>query len=157
MPFGFLQALLILRTWPCITTSYDAMNIPTLLTAGAFPSLYSVMSRRRVQSTSGLIAGRTGGHAVLSEESKRYVDFTKLFGRWTTTFSHEWFGDKVAFTTARILRTQDACFNTTDDTEGIIMMIDTASKPTGGYYVMDKRDDSALSFRTATQGPVLFA
>ena len=115
-----------------------------------------MLSRRRVQSTFGIIKGRTGGHAVLSDESKRYVHSTKLFGRWATTFSHEWFGDKVAFTTATILRTQDACFNTTDDTEGIIMMIDTASKPTGGYYVIVKLDNDSMSFRTATNGPVVF-
>ena len=156
VPFGFLQALLILRRWPCVTTSYDAMNIPTLLTSGAIPSLYPITSRRRVQSTFGITIGRTGGHAVLSEESKRYVDFARLFGRWTTTFSHEWFGDKVAFTIATILRTQDACFNTTDDTDGIIMVIDTASKPTGGYYVIDKWENNAMSFRTATNGSVVF-
>ena len=43
-----------------------------------------------------------------------------------------------------------------DDRHGIIMMIGTASKPTGGYYVMDKWDNNALSFRTATNGPILF-
>ena len=36
------------------------------------------------------------------------------------------------------------------------MMIDTASKPTGGYYVIDKWENNAMSFRTATNGPVVF-
>ena len=71
VPFGFLQALLILRRWPCVATSYDAMNIPTLLTAGAIPSLYPMTSWRRVQSTFGITTGRTGGRAVLSDGSKR--------------------------------------------------------------------------------------
>ena len=84
------------------------MNTPTLLTPGAIPSLFPMRSQRREESTFGIVKGRIEGHAVLSDESKRCVDFTKLMGRWTTTFSHEWFGDKISFTTATILRTLDA-------------------------------------------------
>ena len=44
---------------------------------------------------------------------------------------------------------------TIDDITGIVMMIDTASKPTGGYYVLDKKEDNSLSIRLAMLGPML--
>ena len=98
---------------------------------------------------------RAGGHAVLSQETFRYPDFAKLLSRWATKFSQDWLCDTISFTTATRLQTQDACFTSTDDTVGVVLVVDTSDRPTGGYYIIDSQGDSTINTHDSGNGPLL--
>lgn len=135
---------------------YDSLNTPTLLTYGTIPSLLPLKSQRRVESTFGIIHDRPGGHAILSEETLKNPDFAKLLSRWTTKFSQDWLCDTISFCTATIMQTQDACFTSTDNTVGVVMIVDTSENDkTGGYYIINSEGNSTISTHASNIRPLL--
>ena len=63
--------------------------------------------------------------------------------------------DAISFTTASIYTTQEASFTRLNDAEGVVMLIDTDHKPSGGFYIMDTMNNNSIASRLSSNGPLL--
>ena len=147
----------LIRSWPATSvahaTTEDDDPAVSVIPTPTFP----LKARARVESHFGLVPGEAGGHTILSTETRKYPHFAALLSRWTTQFSQEWLRDSLSFTTVSILKTQDAQFTSTDDTTGVVMLVDVSKKTTGGFYVLDTRTESVVHIHSSETGPLLLA
>ena len=80
---------------------------------------------------------------AMSDETTIYLEYARLFSLWATKLCQEWFCDTVAFTTAAILQTQDACVDGGGNTVGVTMLVDTDRHPEGAFYSSDVYDSTS--------------
>ena len=63
--------------------------------------------------------------------------------------------DAISFTTASIFMTQEASFTRLNDSEGVVMLIDTDANPSGGFYIMDTMNGNSITSHLSSNGPLL--
>ena len=61
----------------------------------------------------------------------------------------------MAFTTVEIKKTQCANFSGMTGKVGTVMVVDTDTSPTGGYYVREVSEEGRIGFHSSKYGPLL--